>query len=94
MRRNASRYRLNVSELHFPHLLAPQLPLFSRFLQFLIAPGPDGLRASLQLVPRRHLADAAVQADPIVMVHIARYRAPRPFRGVRCTQPLCSFALP
>lgn len=59
-----------------PSPLAAKLPLLAGCFQFLIAPGPDRLGATFQLSERRHIADRAVQANPIVMVDVAGQQAP------------------
>src|SRR5215469_6726262 len=61
------------------NLLTPPLPFLPRFLQFLIALGPDGFGAAFQLVERCQVADRAVQANSVVMADVARQQTLRLF---------------
>ena len=58
-------------------LLATNLPLFSRLLQLPIPLGMDLLLTPGEHVFRRDVADGTVQADIVVMFHVALYEPPR-----------------
>ena len=68
-------------------MLATTLPLFSGRLQLPISLGVD-----LLLTPRQHalwcdVADGAVQADVVVVAHVAFYQTPRIIEGQRRSGP-------
>ena len=52
------------------HLLAAQLPLLARLLQFPIAGRVDLGLPSGEPILRRHIADGAVQAHRVVVIHV------------------------
>src|SRR3954454_22135073 len=68
-------------------LLATNLPLPSRCLQLSVAFCMDLLLAPEEHVLWRDVADGAVQADVVVMFHVALYQPPRIIQRQRRSGP-------
>lgn len=62
-------------------LLAQRLAVFAGGVQFAIALGEDGSVASFEFVLGGDIADGAVQADGVVVVHVIGHNASRIFQG-------------
>src|SRR5215467_12594273 len=62
-------------------LLPTNLPLFSRLLQLPISLGMDLLLTPGEHVLRRDVTDGTVQADMVVLLHVALHQPLRPVIG-------------
>ena len=58
-----------------------------RFLQLAIACGVDLRLSAGEHIVRRHIADGAVQAYGVVVIHVGLDQTFRIFPGQRCTGP-------
>ena len=68
-------------------LLATNLPLFTHHLQLLVALRVDLFLAPRQHILRRDVANRAVQADVVVVVHISVYQTPCIIERKRRSRP-------
>src|SRR5450759_4316241 len=65
----------------------PELPLAARVFQFAIAGGVNLGLTSGEHIVRRYMADGAVQAHSVVVIHVGLNQTHRIFPGQRCAGP-------